>query len=69
MQNFSEMQSLALSSPKETKAMKETDKHAFMHIRRGFCLAFFVFLNCSASEQHAKGTDKITPVGGKQLKI
>lgn len=36
MQNFSEMQSLALSSPKETKAMKKTDKRAFIHIRRGF---------------------------------
>jgi len=33
-----------------------------------FCLAFFVvFLSCRASEQQAKGIDKITLAGGNQL--
>lgn len=49
--------------------MKETDKHAYIHITRGFLFGFFVvFLNCRVSELHAKGMDKITPVGGNQLK-
>lgn len=50
MQNFSEMQSLALSSPEETKAMKETNMLSYSS-GEVFCLAFFVvFLNCRASE-------------------
>lgn len=66
MQNFPDMDSLGLSSPKGIKAM---NKYAFMQIRRCFLFDFFVvFFNCRASEQHAKGIGKLTPLGVSQLK-
>lgn len=49
---FSEMQCFPLSSPKKTKAMKESDKHASYTSGESF---FVVFLNCRASELCAKG--------------